>query len=591
MLKPLLLSEVAAALGGRLVAADSLFNGVSIDSRGITKGQLFIALTGPRFDGHDYLNEVAAKGAVAALVEREVPESALPQLVVKNARVALGQLGALNRAGYHKPVAAITGSSGKTTVKEMLACILRTRGPVLATKGNLNNDLGVPLTLLELTQEHTAAVIELGASRLGEIAYTVGMTKPHVAVLNNAGTAHVGEFGGPEKIVEAKGEILEGLDADGVAVLNLDDKAFGIWQARAAGRKVLSFALTNPEADFYASNLARDARGCPGFDLHCPLGVARVQLNLLGTHNVANALAAAAAAHALGISLFGITSGLQAVLAVKGRAVAQLTAGGLRIIDDTYNANPTSMCAAVDILAAFSGRTGQGARQFCTGTARHVLLVERQSDVFGLAVVERVVVTGHALHFREFTDHFGRQVAFRQQACAGCPLDVATDTRSDVRRQLGNPYGLVVDTAQLGLEHHVFQARVEAFQRLLLVLIEEELGVGQAWAYDFFVALDDLTRILALDVGHGDEAWQQLAVGIQQAEVLLVVLHVVISASCGTSRKRSSNEHTSGTGHSTSAVTSSSRAGGTMALPSCWVANSAVRRAISSRRSWASAST
>ena len=357
MLKPLLLSEVQAALSGRLVEADSRFNGVSIDSRAITPGQLFVALTGPRFDGHDYLNEVAAKGAVAGLVEREVPGSALPQLVVKDTRQALGQLAALNRAGYTGPVAAITGSSGKTTVKEMLACILRTRGPVLATKGNLNNDLGVPLTLLELTLEHTAAVIELGASRLGEIAYTVGMTKPHVAVLNNAGTAHVGEFGGPDKIVEAKGEILEGLDADGVAVLNLDDKAFGIWQVRAAGRKVLSFALTNPEANFYASNLARDARGCPGFDLHSPLGVARVQLNLLGQHNVANALAAAAAAHALGISLFGIASGLEAVLPVKGRAVAQLTAAGLRIIDDTYNANPTSMCAAVDILAGFSGRT------------------------------------------------------------------------------------------------------------------------------------------------------------------------------------------------------------------------------------------
>ena len=357
MLKPLMLSDVQAALNGRLVEADCRFNGVSIDSRAITQGQLFIALTGPRFDGHDYLNEVAAKGAVAALVEREVPESALPQLVVTDTRQALGQLAALNRAGYDKPVAAITGSSGKTTVKEMLACILRTRGPVLATKGNLNNDLGVPLTLLELTLEHTAAVIELGASRLGEIAYTVGMTKPHVAVLNNAGTAHVGEFGGPEKIVEAKGEILEGLDADGVAVLNLDDKAFGIWQVRAAGRKVLSFSLVNPLADFYASDLSRDARGCQNFKLHSPLGVEQVQLNLLGSHNVANALAAAAAASALGVSLFGIKTGLEAVLPVKGRAVAQLTSTGLRIIDDTYNANPTSMCAAVDILAGFSGRT------------------------------------------------------------------------------------------------------------------------------------------------------------------------------------------------------------------------------------------
>lgn len=357
MLKPLLLSDVVVSLEGRLCGADARFSSVSIDSRAITKGALFVALTGPRFDGHDYLNEVAAKGAVAALVEREVPESSLPQLVVKDTREALGRLGALNRAGYDKPVAAITGSSGKTTVKEMLACILRTRGPVLATKGNLNNDLGVPLTLLELTLEHTAAVIELGASRLGEIAYTVGMTRPHVAVLNNAGTAHVGEFGGPDKIVEAKGEILEGLPADGIAVLNLDDKAFGIWKARAAGRKVLSFALTNPAADFYAGTLSRDARGCPGFDMHTPLGVARVQLNLLGNHNVANALAAAAAAHALGVSLLGITTGLEAVLPVKGRAVAQLSTGGLRIIDDTYNANPTSMCAAVDILAGFSGRT------------------------------------------------------------------------------------------------------------------------------------------------------------------------------------------------------------------------------------------
>ena len=251
----------------------------------------------------------------------------------------------------------MTGSSGKTTVKEMLASILRTRGPVLATRGNLNNDLGVPLTLIELAPEHTSAVIELGASRLGEIAYTVGLTKPHVAILNNAGTAHVGEFGGPEKIVEAKGEIIEGLAADGIAVLNLDDKAFGIWKTRAAGRQVLTFALSNSEANFHASDLATDARGCPAFNLHTPEGSERVQLNLLGTHNVANALAAAAAAHALGVSLFGIATGLGAVQPVKGRTVAQLAKNGMRVIDDTYNANPTSMCAAVDILAGFSGRT------------------------------------------------------------------------------------------------------------------------------------------------------------------------------------------------------------------------------------------
>lgn len=357
MLKALKLSELTVALNGRLLGADASFNGVSIDSRAIQPGQLFIALTGPRFDGHDYLNDVAAKGAVAALVEREVPDSSLPQLRVNDTRQALGQLGALNRGAFTHPVAAITGSSGKTTVKEMLASILRTRGPVLATRGNLNNDLGVPLTLLELAPEHTAAVIELGASRLGEIAYTVSMTKPHVAILNNAGTAHLGEFGGPEKIVEAKGEIIEGLAADGIAVLNLDDKAFGIWKTRAAGRQVLTFALDNSDADFHASDLGRDARGCPSFRLHTPMGVEHVQLNLLGTHNVANAMAAAAAAHALGVSLFGIATGLGAVQPVKGRTVAQLATNGMRVIDDTYNANPTSMCAAVDILAGFSGRT------------------------------------------------------------------------------------------------------------------------------------------------------------------------------------------------------------------------------------------
>lgn len=199
MLKAMKFSELTQALSARVLSSDCSFDGVSIDSRNITPGQLFVALAGPRFDGHDYLNEVAAKGAVGALVQREVADSSLPQLLVADTRLALGQLGALNRAAFNKPVAAITGSSGKTTVKELLAGVLRTRGPVLATRGNLNNDFGAPLTLLELAPEHTSAVIELGASRIGEIAYTVALTKPHVAIINNAGTAHVGEFGGPEK--------------------------------------------------------------------------------------------------------------------------------------------------------------------------------------------------------------------------------------------------------------------------------------------------------------------------------------------------------------------------------------------------------
>ena len=358
MLKALRLSEVVEALNARVIGADVLFRAVSTDSRAIEPGQLFVALTGPRFDGHDYLVDVAAKGAVAALVEREVPGSPLPQLLVADSRLALGQLGALNRQAFTAPLVAITGSSGKTTVKEMLASVLREglQGSVLATRGNLNNDLGAPLTLLELAPEHVAGVIELGANHVGEIAYTVNLTKPQVAVLNNAGTAHVGEFGGPEKIVEAKGEIIEGLSDSGVAVLNLDDSAFAIWQQRAKGRAVNSFALRNPAADVYASELARDARGCSAFTLHCASGEARIQLNLLGEHNVANALAAAAAALALGVTPAAIKAGLENLQPVKGRAVAQIAPSGLRVIDDSYNANPTSVCAAIDILAGFPGR-------------------------------------------------------------------------------------------------------------------------------------------------------------------------------------------------------------------------------------------
>ncbi|MCG4451932.1 UDP-N-acetylmuramoyl-tripeptide--D-alanyl-D-alanine ligase [Pseudomonas sp. MMS21-TM103] len=362
MLKALRLSEICVALNARLIGEDCAFDAVSTDSRAIQAGQLFIALSGPNFDGHDYLADVAARGAVAALVEREVADAPLPQLRVADTRLALGRLGALNRQAYGGPLVAVTGSSGKTTVKEMLASILRTAfveqgNCVLATRGNLNNELGVPLTLLELAPQHKAAVIELGASRVGEIAYTVSLAQPHVAIITNAGTAHVGEFGGPEKIVEAKGEILEGLGEGGVAVLNRDDAAFALWQRRAGDKRVLSFALHDSAADFHVSDLARDARGCSTFTLHCADGLARIQLNLLGEHNVANALAAAAAAWALSVPLVDIKNGLENLQPVKGRAVAQLATNGVRVIDDSYNANPASMCAAVDILAGFSGRT------------------------------------------------------------------------------------------------------------------------------------------------------------------------------------------------------------------------------------------
>ncbi|MBB3104644.1 UDP-N-acetylmuramoyl-tripeptide--D-alanyl-D-alanine ligase [Azomonas macrocytogenes] len=362
MLEAMSLSRLQDALSARLIGDDAAFSAVSTDSRAIEPGQLFVALVGPRFDGHDYLAEVASKGAVAALVSREMENPPLPLLLVSDTRLALGKLGALNRAAFHGSVAAVTGSSGKTTAKEMIASILRVAqgdiAGVLATRGNLNNDLGVPLTLLALGAEHRSAVIELGASGVGEIAYTVSLVRPQISLITNAGTAHVGEFGGPEKIVEAKGEILDGLAEDGTAVLNLDDRAFAIWRQRAGKRRVLGFALENQQADFHATSITRDERGCPGFTLCSPAGSAAVQLNLLGRHNIANALAAAAVAHALGVGLGTIVSGLQSMQPVKGRTVASIGFNNVRLIDDSYNANPVAMCAAVDILAGFcAGRT------------------------------------------------------------------------------------------------------------------------------------------------------------------------------------------------------------------------------------------
>ena len=360
MLEAMRLSGLLAPLSAELVGDDVAFSAVSTDSRAIAPGQLFIALSGPRFDGHDYLAEVAGKGAVAALVERPMADVALPQLVVADTRIALGQLGALNRAAFTGPLVAVTGSSGKTSVKEMLASILRAAhgaDAVLATRGNLNNDLGAPLTLLELAPQHQAAVIELGASGVGEIAYTVSLAKPDVSLITNAGSAHVGEFGGPEKIVEAKGEILDGLGAQGVAVLNRDDAAWPVWRQRAAGKRVLSFSLNDAQADLHAAAIGHDARGCVNFTLVGPHGSRSVQLNLLGQHNVANALAAAAAAHALGVASEHVVSGLQALQPVSGRGVVQVLGNGVRLIDDSYNANPASIHAATDVLASFSGRT------------------------------------------------------------------------------------------------------------------------------------------------------------------------------------------------------------------------------------------
>ncbi|HDZ56604.1 MAG TPA: UDP-N-acetylmuramoyl-tripeptide--D-alanyl-D-alanine ligase [Pseudomonas xinjiangensis] len=355
MLEAMRLSDLIKPLGASLNGDDVAFDSVSIDSRDVKPGGLFVALVGDRVNGHDYLAQARARGAVAALVEQLV-EDPLPQLLVHHCPHALGQLAGLARAAYTGPLVAITGSSGKTSVKEILASILRELGPVLATRGNLNNELGVPLTLLDIGTEHEFAVIEMGAAAIGDIAYSMEMAKPSVSVLTNAGTAHVGRFGSPESVAKAKSEILTSLSSDGQAVLNLDSPWFEQWYQLLGKRKSYAFSMKNPTAELRAESIRLDARGCPNFDLVTPKGSISVELNLLGYHNIENALAAAGAALALGVELEVIRRGLARLQPVAGRAKSLPGRQGSLIIDDSYNANPSSVKAAIDLLASFDGQ-------------------------------------------------------------------------------------------------------------------------------------------------------------------------------------------------------------------------------------------
>ena len=359
MFKPLQLSQLLDPLNATLHGDDAEFGTLSTDSRKVSRGQLFIALRGDFFDGHTYLADVAKRGAVAAVVEEFQPDIDIPQLCVADTRIALGQIALINRQQFSGQAIAVTGSSGKTTVKEMLASICRRalgETAVLATRGNLNNELGVPFTLLELNQQHRAAVVELGASHPGEIAYTAALVQPVVAVISNAGMAHAGEFGGPEHIVLAKGEILDGLTAENTAVLNFDDDAFAQWRARNTVCRVLSFSTNSSAADIYATGIISNAQGRIGFNLQGVAGECFIQLAVLGLHNVSNALAAVAAAHALGLPLAAIKYGLESMQAISGRSVVYECANHVQLIDDSYNANPASIRAAIDVLQNMPGR-------------------------------------------------------------------------------------------------------------------------------------------------------------------------------------------------------------------------------------------
>jgi len=356
VLTPLTLAGLARCGDGRLVGEDRFVECISIDSRSLPPGALFVALRGDRFDGHEFAGAAAARGACGLLVEHPLPV-ALPQVVVADTLRALTACAHAHRRRFRGQVVAVTGSNGKTTTKEMIGAILGREDPCLITNGNLNNHIGVPLTLLRLRQEHRRAVIEMGANHRGEIAHLASVAEPDVGLVTNAAAAHLEGFGSLDSVAAGKGELFAALPSHGVAVINADDRYAQSWRATAAGRPVLTFGLDQP-ADFTAraivtSMLAAGPR--LEFELVSPIGAERVHLEMAGLHNLRNALGAAAAAHAAGASLHDIAAGLAAARPVKGRLEFRPAINGALLVDDSYNANPGSLRAGLDAFRAFNG--------------------------------------------------------------------------------------------------------------------------------------------------------------------------------------------------------------------------------------------
>lgn len=346
------LREMALAVGGELHGSDLTFTGVSTDSRTIQEGDLFVALQGPNFDGHQFLQQAQIKNAVGAMVQRSVA-SGLPQVVVEDTRLGLGTLAGYWRDKFDCAVVGVTGSNGKTTVKEMIGLILGNKGEVLVSSGNLNNDVGLPLVLCKMRDFHDYAVVEMGMNHRGEIDYLAGLAKPKVAVITNAAMAHLEGLGTVESVAKAKGEIFGYLIEDGTAVINSDDDFATLWRDLAANHRCITFGIDQP-ADVTATRVQANAMGSV-VSLSTPLGACEITLPLPGLHNVMNALAATAAAIALDIDLESVKEGLRSMVAVSGRLQMLDGKSGATVIDDTYNANPNSMSAALQVLAAVEG--------------------------------------------------------------------------------------------------------------------------------------------------------------------------------------------------------------------------------------------
>ncbi|MGZ8918714.1 MAG: UDP-N-acetylmuramoyl-tripeptide--D-alanyl-D-alanine ligase, partial [Methylobacter sp.] len=351
------LSEIAECVQGQLVGEDDVITSVSIDTRTIKPGQLYIGIKGKNFDGNEFVREAEQAGATAAIVNKGFAAAAMPYIIVDDTHLALAELAGEWRKKMPVSIVGITGSNGKTTVKEMVAAILGINDNVLFTQGNLNNDIGVPLTLLRINEQHRYAVIEMGANHPGEIQYTSTYAQADVVVITNVGPAHIEGFGSVDGVARAKGEIIQTLKEQGIAILYRDDDYFSYWKSVAGIRKIMSFGL-NDSADVTARSIKTEIRNnqfATTFELVTAQGSLAVKLKLAGRHNVINALTATAACLALDIELEQIKQGLESVIPVTGRLQPLVSRLGNIVIDDTYNANSASLKAGLDVLANCEG--------------------------------------------------------------------------------------------------------------------------------------------------------------------------------------------------------------------------------------------
>lgn len=352
---PFSLQQLAQITGGTLSGSNIDISLVTTDTRQVESGALFIALIGERFDAHDFCQQALENGASACLVSKPLPLS-MNHVLVDDTQQALGKLAQWVHQQSRAITLALTGSCGKTTVKEMLTSILKLKGQVLSTSGNFNNEIGVPLTLLRSQLDDDFAVIELGANHIGEIAYTTALAQPSIALVNNIGESHLEGFGSIEGVAKAKGEIFQGLPQGGVAIINMDSNGMPLWESILQEKQVVTFSVNNPSADYSAKDIDVNHQGQASFTLLSPLGQKTVCLPMIGKHNISNALAAAAMAVQAGATLNEVVTGLQVPSRVKGRVEAMDLTDNIRLIDDSYNASVPAMKAAADLLANYIGK-------------------------------------------------------------------------------------------------------------------------------------------------------------------------------------------------------------------------------------------